>query len=29
MPAVIHGLLERHGYRARGAEWLTVFGLDD
>jgi hypothetical protein len=29
MPAVIHGLLNRHGYRARGAEWLTVFGLDD
>lgn len=29
MPAVIHGLLDRHGYRARGAEWLTVFGLND
>ncbi len=29
MPAVIHGLLDRYEYRARGAEWLTVFGLDD
>jgi pheromone shutdown protein TraB len=25
MPAVVHHLLGRHGYRAREAEWLTVF----
>ncbi len=25
MPAVIHGLRDRFGYRARSAEWLTVF----
>jgi hypothetical protein len=29
MPAVIRALFDRYGYRARGAEWLTVFGLDD
>lgn len=29
MPAVVHGLMNRHGYRVRKARWLTVFGLDD
>ncbi|HEY7488340.1 MAG TPA: hypothetical protein VH912_28110 [Streptosporangiaceae bacterium] len=29
MRAVVHGLLNRHGYRARQAHWLTVFDLDD
>ncbi|MGC5019086.1 hypothetical protein [Micromonospora sp. DT47] len=29
MPAVLHGLRKRYGYRARGADWLTVFDLDD
>jgi hypothetical protein len=29
MPAVVHGLRKRFGYRARGADWLTVFDLDD
>lgn len=29
MPAVVHGLRKRHGYRARRADWLTVFDLDD
>jgi hypothetical protein len=24
VPAIVHGLLERHGYRVRTAEWLTV-----
>jgi hypothetical protein len=25
MPAVVHGLRERYGYRPRSAEWVTVF----
>ncbi len=25
MPAVVHHLLGRYGYRAREADWLTVF----
>jgi hypothetical protein len=29
MPAVIYGLLARHGYRARTAQWVTVFDIDD
>jgi hypothetical protein len=29
MPAVVHGLRKRYGYYARGADWLTVFDLDD
>jgi hypothetical protein len=29
MPAVVHGLRRRYGYYARGADWLTVFDLDD
>jgi hypothetical protein len=29
VPAVVHGLLKRYGYRPRGADWLTVFDLDD
>jgi hypothetical protein len=29
MPAVIYRLLARHGYRARTAEWVTVFDIDD
>jgi hypothetical protein len=29
MPAVIYGLLARHGYRARTAEWVTVLDIDD
>jgi hypothetical protein len=29
MPAVVHGMLRRYGYRPRGAEWLTVFDIDD
>jgi hypothetical protein len=29
VPAVAHGLLNRHGYQARAAHWLTVFDLDD
>jgi hypothetical protein len=24
VPAVVRGLLDRHGYRVRTAEWLTV-----
>lgn len=24
VPAIVHGLVERHGYRPRTAEWLTV-----
>lgn len=24
VPAIVRGLLERHGYQARTAEWLTV-----
>jgi hypothetical protein len=27
VPAVVHGLLLHHGYRARGGEWLTVADL--
>jgi hypothetical protein len=29
VPAVAHGLLNRYGYQARAAHWLTVFDLDD
>lgn len=28
MPAVANGLIERYGYRARNAEWMTVFAPD-
>ncbi|MEV0156278.1 hypothetical protein AB0H57_21470 [Micromonospora sp. NPDC050686] len=26
VPAIVRGLADRHGYRPRGAEWLTVLG---
>ena len=28
VPPVTHGLRSLHGYSVRGAEWLTIFGLD-
>ncbi|HET6214891.1 MAG TPA: hypothetical protein VFE14_18630 [Micromonosporaceae bacterium] len=27
IPAVVHGLMDRYGYRARSADWLTVVDL--
>jgi tetratricopeptide (TPR) repeat protein len=28
VPPIVHSLLARYGYRARGAEWITVVGFD-